>query len=83
MEAVQLRQIDMDYRNHLQAFLNFAVRAMKNSGKRKQKPVYSTFKKFYDYQAALRKVQGGKKPDRFAELKRHLKKGGSVNAGKL
>ena len=27
MEAVQLKQIDKDYRNHLQAFLNFSVKA--------------------------------------------------------
>ena len=25
MQAVRLKQVDMDYRNHLQAFLNFAV----------------------------------------------------------
>ena len=25
MQAVRLRQVDLDYRNHLQAFLSFAV----------------------------------------------------------
>ena len=46
-EAARLKEVDKDYRNHLQAFLNFAVRAKKKAGKNKQRPVYPTFKKFY------------------------------------
>ncbi len=59
MEAVRLRQVDMDYRNHLQAFLSFAVRAEKKSG-RKTKPVYTRFKKFYDYKAAVQRARNSK-----------------------
>lgn len=53
MKGVRLKQIDMDYRNHLQAYLGFAVKAEKKAGKGKTKPVYNTFKKFYDYKRAL------------------------------
>lgn len=77
METVRLREVDKDYRNHLQAYLNFAARAMKKAGKNKQKPVYSTFKKFYDYEAEMDKVTIRiKKSDRFAGLKAHLREGG-------
>jgi hypothetical protein len=55
MKAEQLKQIDLDYRNHLQAFLNFAVKAEKKSGK-KSKPVYSKFKQFYNYEKELDKA---------------------------
>jgi hypothetical protein len=76
MEAVKLKQIDSDYRNHLQAFLNFAVKAEKRAGKGKSKPVYRTFKRFYDYEKELKKV---KKKDenksRFAGIGNFLKKG--------
>lgn len=56
MEAVRLKQIDLDYRNHLQAFLNFSVKAEKKAGKNKTKPVYNNFKKFYNYEKELKKV---------------------------
>lgn len=77
MEAVRLKQVDMDYRNHLQAFLNFAVKAEKKSGKNKSKPVYSKFKKFYDYEKELEKVKNpGKEKSRFSGIGKLLKKGG-------
>ena len=57
MEAVKLKQIDIDYRNHLQAFLNFAVKAEKKSGKYKSKPVYTKFKQFYDYEREIKKAK--------------------------
>lgn len=53
MEAVRLKQVDLDYRNHLQAYLNFAVKAEKKAGKHKTKPVFANFKKFFDYEAAI------------------------------
>ena len=56
MEGVRLREIDKDYRNHLQAFLNFAVRSEKKAGKGKSKPVYTKFRQFYDYERELEKV---------------------------
>lgn len=77
MQAVRLRQVDLDYRNHLQAFLSFAVQAEKRVGKNKSRPVYRTFRKFYDYDAELQKVLSDREPDdRFAGLKQFLREGG-------
>lgn len=75
MEAAQLKQVDEDYRNHLQAFLNFAVKAEKKSGKNKSKPVYRKFKQFYNYEAELRKVQKTERTSRFSGIGKFLKKG--------
>lgn len=72
MEAVRLKEVDKDYRNHLQAFLNFAVKAEKKAGKNKSKPVYARFDRFYNYQAEVDKVRG-KKSDRFSGLKEKLR----------
>lgn len=76
MEAVQLKWVDADYRNHLQAFLSFAVQAEKKSGK-KSKPVYNKFKKFYDYEEEISKItnkgkKGSDKP-RFPGIGKLLK----------
>ena len=77
MKAAKLKQVDMDYRNHLQAFLNFAVKAEKKSGKNKSKPVYSRFNKFYDYEKAIEKAKNpGKEKSRFSGIGKLLKKGG-------
>ncbi len=77
MEAARLKQVDLDYRNHLQAWLNFAVQAKKKSGKYKQKPVYKKFKQFYDYKEAIRNAkkdtEGGK--GKFSGISKLLKKG--------
>ena len=75
MQAVRLKQVDMDYRNHLQAYLNFAVKAEKKSGK-KSKPVYTKFKRFYDYEREISKVtnKGGER-SRFSGIGRLLNKG--------
>ena len=76
MEAVRLKQVDNDYRNHLQAFLNFAVKAEKKTGKGKTKPVFSKFKKFYDYENEIKKVTNkDNKKSRFAGIGKLLKKG--------
>lgn len=76
MEAVRLKQIDMDYRNHLQAFLNFSVKATKKTGKYKSKPVFTKFKQFYDYEKELDKVTNKEnKKSRFAGIGKFLKKG--------
>lgn len=76
MEAVRLKQVDMDYRNHLQAFLNFAVKAEKKAGKGKSKPVYGKFKDFYNYDAEVEKVRNkGKTKSRFSGIGKFLKKG--------
>lgn len=76
MEAVRLKQVDMDYRNHLQAFLNFAVKAEKKSGKNKSRPVFTKFKKFYNYEEEVRKATNkGKEKSRFSGIGKFLKKG--------
>lgn len=75
MEAAQFKQVDADYRNHLQAFLNFAVKAEKKTGKNKSKPVYRKFKQFYNYEEELRKVTNKDKKSRFAGIGKFLKKG--------
>lgn len=76
MEAVRLKQVDKDYRNHLQAFLNFAVKAKKKAGKNKEKPVYSKFEKFYNYKKEIDKVSNkGNTESRFAGIGKLLKKG--------
>lgn len=77
MKAVKLKEIDTDYRNHLQAFLNFAVKAEKKVGKGKSKPVYRKFKQFYDYENEQKKVTNNKsnKKSRFAGIGKFLKKG--------
>ena len=76
MEAVQLKQIDTDYRNHLQAFLNFAVKAEKKAGNGKTKPVYRKFKQFYDYEDEVQKItKKDKGKSRFSGIGKFLKKG--------
>ena len=76
MEAVRLRQVDMDYRNHLQAWLGFAAKASKRSGKNSVKPVFGEFKKFYNYEKELEKVKNkDKEQSRFSGLGKFLKKG--------
>ena len=78
MQAVALKQVDMDYRNHLQAYLNFSVKAEKKSGKHKSRPVYGNFKKFFDYEKRIKEVQSqGKKEQksRFSGIGRFFKKG--------
>lgn len=76
MEAAQLKQVDADYRNHLQAFLNFAVKAEKKAGKGKTKPVYRKFKQFYDYEEEVQKItKKDKGKSRFSGIGKFLKKG--------
>jgi hypothetical protein len=58
MKAERLKQIDLDYRNHLQAFLNFAVKAEKKTGKNKSVPKFSKFKQFYNYAKELKNAFG-------------------------
>lgn len=61
LEAAKLRNVDLDYRNHLQAFLNFSVQAQKKVGKNKTQPVYRRFNKFYDYEEEIKKARAKKK----------------------
>lgn len=77
MEAARLKQVDLDYRNHLQAWLNFTVQAKKKAGKHKQKPAFKKFKQFYDYKEALENAKSeteGEK-SKFSGIGKLLKKG--------
>lgn len=77
MEAVLLKQVDKDYRNHLQAFLNFAVKAEKKVGKNKSRPVYRKFKQFYNYEDEIEKItNNGKRKSKFPGIGKILEKGG-------
>lgn len=58
MQAMELRQVDEEYRTHEQAFLTVAARATKG---KKGTPVYKRFKDFFDYDGAIRKVKDGNK----------------------
>lgn len=79
MESVEYRQVDTDYRNHLQAFLNFAVKAEKKVGKGKSVPVYKKFKKFFDYEMEIKKIKDKKKTEkeksRFSGIGKFLNRG--------
>lgn len=76
MESVSLKHIDNDYRNHLQAFLNFAVKAEKKKGKYKSAPVYTKFKQFYDYEKEVDKVKKkNSEKSKFSGISKYLKKG--------
>ena len=74
IEAVKLKEVDKDYRNHLQAFLSYAVKAQRKSGKNKTSPVYSRFKKFYNYEEAVKKARNTEtKKSRFSGIGKLLK----------
>lgn len=75
MEAAALKRVDMDYRNHLQAFLNFSVQARKG---KQQKPVYRKFSQFFNYEEAQEKAQKRHREQRknkFPGLGKFFKKG--------
>ena len=71
MDVVRLKQVDMDYRNHLQAWLTFAAKATKKKGK----PVYGKFNKFYNYDNELKKLEKKSEKSRFSGIGKFLKRG--------
>lgn len=58
MKAAAFRRVDEEYRTHEQAYLTVAAKATKG---KKGRPVYKTFKSFFDYDAAIEKVRNGEK----------------------
>ena len=75
MKAVNLQEVDRSYRNHLQAFLNFAVKAEKKVGK-KSRPKYTKFKQFFDYEKEVERVtKRSNEKSRFSGIGKFLKKG--------
>jgi hypothetical protein len=80
LEAYNLQAVDREYQQHVQAFLTYKVQAQKPSGKYKTKPVYNTFKKFFDYEKALEEAKNKKtkqQKERFSGIGKLLKKGGA------
>ena len=75
MEAVRLREVDKDYRNHLQAFLNFVVKAEKKVGKNRSKPVYQRFRKFFDYEKEVDCVRNRKQKNERLDIIGRMMKG--------
>lgn len=57
MEAYRYRMVDLDYRMHQLAYLSFSAQAKKKSGKYGEKPVYKTFRDFYNYEKELAKIR--------------------------
>lgn len=79
MKSARLKQVDRDYRNHLQAYLNFAVKAERKSGKNKTTPVYRKFKKFYNYEREIERVINPNRKSRYAGIGELLRKEGEEN----
>lgn len=57
MEAYRLKMVDQDYRIHQQAYLNFMAQGKEKTGKYKERPVYRTFRAFYDYEKEIRRAK--------------------------
>ena len=70
--------LDDSLHEHRQAFLNLAVQAQKKAGKGKIRPVYRTFRQFFDYDRELNELKSRKKQkkSRFSGVGKLLKKGG-------
>lgn len=81
MEAVKLKQLDKRQDIHMLAWLTFAAKATKGKGKH-VKPVYDKFKRFFNYEEELEKLQNPDKvaaeeeaKPRFAGVGKFFKKG--------
>ena len=72
MKAVGIREIDTMHHIHLQAFQNVRAKARKSAGRGKTRPVYTTYKKFFDYEKELETVKP-KKTSKYDGLKKKLK----------
>lgn len=72
---------DRNFEAHRQAYLDFAVRAERKTGK-KTVPVFKKFQKFFDYERELEnlKKKRTKRTDpRFAGLSKLIQKGDGEN----
>ena len=74
MEAVEYRQVDEAYKMHQLAYLTFIAQAKTKKGKYGEKPVYNTFKKFYDYEKELKKVKQRRENNCFTGVGEIIKK---------
>ena len=73
MKAERYRQVDRDFYDHRLAYLIFAATAKKKSGRYGEKPVYSTFRKFFDYDKAIKELEGRAGDNRFRGIGQLLK----------
>lgn len=67
-KAQKLKEVDLDYRIHELAYLNFVASQKKPKGKNKEVPVYPNFKKFFDYKKAVEDIDKEEK-----EVSPHIK----------
>lgn len=68
IKAYRLKNVDETYQMHLQAWLNNAV----GSADKKGRPIYKTFKKFYDYDKELARINGKKISQDELDFKRKI-----------
>ena len=68
MKAAELREADIDYRLHMQAFLNVQAGAKKKAGKNKERLVYNRFDKFYDRKKEIDRIMKPKGKSRFSDI---------------
>lgn len=68
MKAAELREADIDYRLHMQAFLNVQAGAKKKAGKNKERLVYNRFDKFYDRKKEIDRIMQPKEKSRFSGI---------------
>ncbi|MDS1161645.1 hypothetical protein [Streptococcus suis] len=54
MTGSNLKEVDVDRRIHMQAFLNRQIKSVKDS--KRGTPMYKTFDEFFDYEKAIRKI---------------------------
>lgn len=78
MKAAELREADVDYRLHMQAFLNVIAGSKKRAGKGKERLVYNRFEKFYNRKKEIDRIMDNKagKKSRFAGIGKLLKREG-------
>lgn len=62
MYAYRLKAIDKQYDMHVQAWINHQVTATKEQGK-KQVAVYRKFSDFFDYEKAIKEIEGSNKKE--------------------
>ena len=81
MKAYQLARVDKEYDMHLQAWLNHAVKATKEQGK-KQVYVYKNFKDFFDYEKRIKEVEKPKRRILTPHQRRLARIAAKVNRGR-
>lgn len=73
MKAYNLRTVDRKYWIHMAAYQNFRATGMKPAGKKKQVPIYKTFKSFFDYESELKSAAKKKKKSIFDGISKVIK----------